>query len=192
MAIAAQLRISRPSVREAIKTLEAQGLVRVVNGKGIFVEQVDASFHTDTINRNYLIKQLIDVMEVRRALEGLAVEQCTVYASREDLEELSRILGCAEWQYYHGKRNADNDLLFHQRLIAMGNNALAANMLRTLLQNVSGMWSMGKDFSGIFNDSIPAHRVMMDHMLAGEAREAVQTNNAYMDETIRALKALRT
>lgn len=189
-AMCGMLGASRPSIREAIKTMEAQGLVRVMNGKGIYVEQIDTSFHTDTTNTAYNVKLLQDAMSVRKVLEGMAVEQCTVKAMDEQLLELSGILSQVEDRYYRGEAQSDLDLLYHRTLIDYAGNRLLSNMLRNLVQHSSGLWRMEDPVAAILSDSIPSHRIVMDHMLARDADAAVREHNKYMDRTLAALQSI--
>ena len=58
--LAAQLGVSRTPIREAIRKLELEGLVIMIPRKGAVVAEITE-------------KSLRDVLEVRRALEALAV-----------------------------------------------------------------------------------------------------------------------
>lgn len=189
-AMCAMMGTSRPSVREAIKTMEAQGLVRVMNGKGIFVEQVDTSFRTDLSNTAYNVRLLQDALGVRKALEGMAVEICTNKATNQQLRELSSILTQVETLYYNGEDQADLDLLFHKTLINMAGNSLLTNMLRNLVRHSSGLWSMKDQVAEILSDSIPAHRIVMNRMLARDVAAAVREHNKYMDRMLTALDSI--
>lgn len=188
--MAAMTGASRASIREAVKTMEAQGLLRTINGKGIYVENVDTSFSPTPATTGYILKLLIDSFSVRKALEGMAVEQCTLYASDHDLQKLSDILLKVETRYYNGEEQSDLDLLFHQTLISLAGNNLLSHMLKNLMHTSSGMWKMEDRIAQIFSDSIPGHRRVMDKMLARDVRAAVHEHNEYMDKTIFQMKAL--
>jgi GntR family transcriptional regulator, trigonelline degradation regulator len=68
---------SRPSVREALRQLEAEGLVESRNGRGTYIS---------TVSRDVAK----DVYAVREVLEGLAARLFAEGASYEDREELRR------------------------------------------------------------------------------------------------------
>ena len=61
--LAKQFGVGQGVVREALIELQAMGLVESVNNRGIYVTQ---------INR----KKLVDSIEVRAAIEGMAVRLC--------------------------------------------------------------------------------------------------------------------
>lgn len=78
IALSEKLGVSRTPVREAIKRLEAEGLVVIIQRKGAEVAGISGS-------------QLRDVLEVRLALEELAGELACKRISDEDIEQLKSI-----------------------------------------------------------------------------------------------------
>ena len=76
--LANQLGVSRTPVREAIRKLELEGLVKMVPRKGAEVAQISE-------------KHLKDVLEVRSALEEVAGELACERMSSEELDELKRV-----------------------------------------------------------------------------------------------------
>lgn len=76
--LANQLGVSRTPVREAIRKLELEGLVKMVPRKGAEVAQISE-------------KHLKDVLEVRSALEEVAGELACERMSSEELEELKHV-----------------------------------------------------------------------------------------------------
>ena len=75
--LATKLGVSRTPVREAIRKLELEGLVLMVPRKGAEVAQITE-------------KSMVDVLEIRRALEELAVRLACERMAPEGLEELKK------------------------------------------------------------------------------------------------------
>ena len=76
--LAEQLGVSRTPIREAIRKLELEGLVIMLPRKGAYV--ADMSF-----------KDLIDVLEIRASLEGLAASLASGRRRDEDIEGLEKL-----------------------------------------------------------------------------------------------------
>src|SRR5512136_1427417 len=57
LALCQQFGVSRTAIREALRTLSGRGLLSIVKGKGIFVQNISAETVTDPIQR-YLEMQL--------------------------------------------------------------------------------------------------------------------------------------
>lgn len=77
--LAEEMGVSRTPVREAIRKLELEGFVVMVPRKGAYVAGIS-------------VKDIVDVFEVRAALEGLAAGLAAERITEEELEELERTL----------------------------------------------------------------------------------------------------
>lgn len=77
IALAKKLGVSRTPIREAIRMLELEGLVLMIPRRGAEVAGITE-------------KNLRDTLEVRRALEELAIEISCTKITDEELEELSK------------------------------------------------------------------------------------------------------
>lgn len=76
--LAQKLGVSRTPVREAIRKLELEGLVLMIPRKGAVVAEITVS-------------DLEEVLEVRMALEELAVKHACRLVTREQLAEMKRL-----------------------------------------------------------------------------------------------------
>ena len=89
-----ELHVSRTSVREAFRLLQAQGYVELRPGKGAFVADFQTGqqvnwFEVDDAKYN-------DYMEVRVAIETLAVRLAVERATEAQIRDFWRELGAAE------------------------------------------------------------------------------------------------
>lgn len=89
-----QTQMSRATVREALRILEVQNLVRVKAGRagGAFVQRPSTASMANTVSmliRGRQIK-LADLMETREALEPFCAELAAAKRTTEDLERLDR------------------------------------------------------------------------------------------------------
>src|SRR5579875_2422158 len=98
--LAAQLRVSRTALREALHTLAALGLVEARHGRGIFV--VGGALQA-TAQRLSLalgaregeeegVARIRQLFEIRRVLEGAAAEWAAQRAQPEQIAELQALL----------------------------------------------------------------------------------------------------
>jgi GntR family transcriptional repressor for pyruvate dehydrogenase complex len=129
----AQLAVGRSSLREAIKTLRALGVVEVRGGAGTFVAEGNISALTQPLSWRLLMTEHTarEVIEARRCVEvelaGLAAERATP----EDIEAIGKKLEVM-------KVSSDeveflqSDLEFHLAVARAGNNRILYNVLETL------------------------------------------------------------
>ncbi len=130
------LHVSRSTVREAMRTLQSEGFVELVAGKGAFVLNNQADDYNAI--RSWFIESapnLKDSTEVREALETLQVAKAIKRGTTEELEELKAI----HQQFIEENKSnnvsalADLDEQFHTQICDMAHNALLSkiNVLTT-------------------------------------------------------------
>lgn len=116
--LATKLGVSRTPVREAIRKLELEGLVLMVPRKGAEVAQITE-------------KSMVDVLEIRRALEELAVRLACERMTPEGLETLKQ----AEEKFEEvlGKEDittvAGADVEFHDTILRATDNQKLIQLL---------------------------------------------------------------
>lgn len=119
--LANQLGVSRTPVREALRMLELEGLVNTLPRKGAEVAGITP-------------KDLHDVLDVRCALEALAVELACNTITKQDLEKLKGVL--EKFRQLVAVEDvsglAECDVEFHDIIIQSTNN----NRLIQLLNNL--------------------------------------------------------
>ena len=120
--LAEQLGVSRTPVREAIRKLELEGLVVMLPRKGAYVA-------------NMSLKDLIDVLEIRASLEGLAASLAAERTTDEDIKKLESIV--EEFKDGINESNVEallrKDVEFHECIFKAANNKKLEKMINTLL-----------------------------------------------------------
>lgn len=131
------LSVSRTSLREALRVLEVLGLIDVRTGIGAFVKQTGAG--ALPAEWNALLKktqqEMIDLLEVREALEARAVELAAQKASAEELELCALTLAKMKQSANTNDVAAaiQSDIEFHQLISKMSQN----NFLIELSDSIS-------------------------------------------------------
>lgn len=123
--LADKLGVSRTPVREAIRKLELEGLVTMVPRRGTTVLGITK-------------KHLKDVLEIRSALEELALELACRRVTPEQYEELVRLEALLE-----AKQDSDNafelsdiDEKFHEQIYQATNNPRLVQLLANLREQM--------------------------------------------------------
>ena len=123
--LAQQLGVSRTPVREAIRMLEQEGLVIMIPRKGAIVAEITKS-------------DLEDVLEVRAALEELAVKKACRNISQEQLQELKKAAGkfAASLQKEDLMACAQADVEFHEIISAATENRRLIQILNNIREQI--------------------------------------------------------
>jgi len=133
--------VSRPSLREALRILEAEGLVSVVRGVrgGVVVHEPNERM---TARTAALVLQarnvsLEDVFEARGLLEPIAAKALAARRGRKAaVEELRGLIRDEIDAIEDSERFGETNAVFHQRLVALAGNqtlSIVAEMLNEIV-----------------------------------------------------------
>ena len=123
--LANEMGVSRTPVREAIRKLEQEGLVTLIARKGAEVAPINA-------------RDLREVLEIRKALEGLACQLACQKATEEDLRglrEMNEMIRQAI-EENDNERIAKLDSDFHECICVMSDNTQLISMLGRLKEHI--------------------------------------------------------
>ena len=123
--LANKLGVSRTPIREAIRKLELEGLVLMIPRKGAEVAEITE-------------KNLMDVLEVRKALEELAAQLACERIHEEQIEELRVAAKEFELTLKTGDvtKIAEADVKFHDIIFAATDNQRLITMLSNLREQM--------------------------------------------------------
>ena len=132
--------VSRTVVREAIKVLEAQGVLETVTGSGVYVRPPDSSVVSRSL-QTYI--QLLDqddidlrLAEIRRVLEVEIAALAAERAAPEQQVELQQLCRDMRQQADSAQALAELDLRFHLLLADATQNQLFRILLTPLIEQV--------------------------------------------------------
>ncbi len=128
--------VSRTVVREAVKALEAQGVLESITGSGVYVRAADSSIVSRSLQTYFQLSNQTDfeikLSEVRRVLE---VEVAALAAERATPEQRTELRKICETMRAGGpaERMADLDFKLHTTLAEATQNELFKILLAPVL-----------------------------------------------------------
>ncbi|WP_410573556.1 GntR family transcriptional regulator [Amycolatopsis sp. cmx-4-61] len=155
--LADDLGVSRVPVREAIRSLEAEGFLVVQSPRRVVVRQL----------ARVDVEELFDV---REALEGLAAGLAAARAGAAELKRLERVLADA------GRATARGDAAritvlnsrFHDEIVAIAGNALLTTMLQPLEGRLRWLTSQNEHWTELLDE----HRRLYEAIASRDAERA--------------------
>jgi GntR family transcriptional repressor for pyruvate dehydrogenase complex len=133
--LAERFRVSRTSVREAMRSLESRGLIGIRPGEGAFVREVSVETLVEPLALVILAQRetIADLYEARRLLEppiaGLAARR----ASPDEVADMTRILEEQGAEVAAGRTGLAQDAAFHTALAYSTHNRAIARIVTTLM-----------------------------------------------------------
>ncbi|MBR3183893.1 MAG: GntR family transcriptional regulator [Firmicutes bacterium] len=159
--LAEEMGVSRTPVREAIRKLEKEGLVTIEPRRGAYASDISA-------------KDMVDILEVRQDLEGMAAgiaAQRITEEGRLELESIAR-----KYKESVDKEDIEqiikNDEAFHKYIVSLSGN-------KTLIKMVSQVQELAlrfryiyyEDFSR-FKNQPTEHQEIVDAIVSGDVNSA--------------------
>ena len=129
--LAAQLGVSRGSVREAIRALESLGIVESRRGIGVFVTRFSFAPLLDNLafGLRDALREIAEMLQIRRTLEVALIGEVVAEVSDADIAALRRITDRMQARALRGESFAEEDQAFHQALFASLGNATLLHLM---------------------------------------------------------------
>jgi GntR family transcriptional repressor for pyruvate dehydrogenase complex len=189
--LARMLGVSRVPIREAMRTLAAQGLVEIRRGQGMFVASSSVDATVDQLTSALLNQRdlLAELFAVRRLLEPASAQWAAARRAPEDVARLERLLddmrAAGEQDPPDYETIGERDTQLHVQIAATSANRvllrimqaiqdLHEQQLETSLRYRDRVHETVKDHSRIVRaiaagDPVEARTAMLDHLSNGEA-----------------------
>jgi DNA-binding FadR family transcriptional regulator len=154
--------VSRPSLREALRILEAEGLVTVVRGVrgGVVVHEPDGRMTARTAAlvlqaRNV---ELADVFEALSMIEPIAARTiATMRARKAAIKELRELMAEEQDAIEDPEQFGVANAAFHERLVALAGNQTLGIVAEMLNEIVARAVTAASQVEGV-NGSLPVRR----------------------------------
>lgn len=157
------LNVGRNSVREAVKLLSANGILRVERGRGTFVmEQMEPE--TDMLGLSYIQNKVLVLehwTQVRLALEPMNARLAAEYGSAEELSEIRRWERACTALLERGEPDEKADKRFHIAIAKASHNCVIERLMPMMETAISEI----VHFNVIQNSKSP---VVMIQKILGE------------------------
>ncbi|WP_342739067.1 FadR/GntR family transcriptional regulator [Bradyrhizobium sp. B117] len=184
--LAEQLKISRPTVREALIALEVEGRVRIRVGSGIYViEPADAA----PAPAAAVIEGPFELLRAREFLESAIAEQAARVATKDDVARIDASLVAMENVEHPGEASMVHDRAFHIAIAGSLGNAVLVRVVGELFdQRLNPYFAQLAHYfesPGTWRTALDEHRAVRDAIAAHDpdsAREAMRKHLARSQE----------
>jgi DNA-binding GntR family transcriptional regulator len=177
-ALAAELRVSRTPVREALRKLEAEGLVEQ-SGSRVFVRALSE-------------QDLTELFYVREALEGMAARLAAENATPSEIEELRDLVDDMDAVRARGELDRLRQLTgeFHRLVCRASHNNRLFRSLAALLDSVRRMQTSTLFEEGRAAQALHEHRALLAAIAARDGDRAEALARAHRRRTLELRKAM--
>ena len=183
--------VSRPSLREALKSLVAQGFLEVKQGDRTFVKSITSEKLQDPLS--LLLKadtqKIFDLIEVRKAIEAWGAFHAAQRGSEEDIKQLEEIIEEMKEALDEGKSWEKQDADFHLAMAQATHNTIQTHIMSTIYD------LLRESVARVFRDQGKAKKLFSQHYRIfsaiknrspDKARERVLEHLNYVESEVKA------
>jgi GntR family transcriptional regulator, transcriptional repressor for pyruvate dehydrogenase complex len=169
--LAAELGLSRSSLREAVRALSLVNILDVRRGDGTYVTSLEprlllealsfiVDFHRDDT--------VLELLRVRRILEPAATAMAAERITDPETEGLHKLLDSIG-PHPEAEELVANDLEFHRRIVACSGNSVLSSLLDSISAPTTRarVWR-GLTQTGTMAQTLAEHRAILDALAAHE------------------------
>jgi DNA-binding GntR family transcriptional regulator len=168
--MAEEMGVSRTPIREAIRKLEKEGLVTIEPRKGAYASQIST-------------KDMVDILEVRQNMEGLAAYYAALRMTDEQKKKLS------ETNDAYNKAVIENntpdmikyDTAFHHQIVEGSGNKMLVHMIEQLQELVLRFRYLYYDDFKRAEKMPREHKVIYDAIVTGDTEKARKAADVHID-----------
>lgn len=165
------LEVSRTPVREALRELANEGLVEIIEGKGVYVKRID-------------YKDMIEIFELREALEMMTIKLFLERAGQYEVQRFEELMEEQE-EAYQKEEHAKfmkNDMKLHNLIAEGAQNSRIRQVISNIYDQIQQMAISVKDDSTIRDMAIRAHRSILEAIKAKDVEQAQKAMAAHVVE----------
>lgn len=162
--LAAELSVSRTTIREAIKTLAARDIVEIQRGRGTFVTKGALAQKQEMEQLTAIKVNAKDLYEMRLIFEP---EAAYLAAERGTETEIRRILEYGrkvEEQIRAEQDRTENEQAFHKAIAQATHNEFMNQLMPILFQAISKGVTLSEQSDKAIDDTLNDHRTIMEFL----------------------------
>lgn len=184
--LAARLKVSRATLREALRAMQLQGIILSRRGAGNYMTGGNA--HDLALALDQLA--LHDIFELRLLVEPSIAALAAQRATPDDVSKLERILRRQEQDLAGKKTMADTDANFHSSLAEATHNRALVKIGTTLLQIIAPSRNKRLQTPQRSRLSLASHKGIVAAIQAHDAQRARSEMEEHLHSVDRALFGL--
>jgi GntR family transcriptional repressor for pyruvate dehydrogenase complex len=182
--LSAAFRVSRPSVREALRSLESHGYLEIRQGGGTFISRNPIEHFVEPPATVFLNRKeyQVQIFEMRRLVEPQIASLAAERATKDEILSMENILSLQGEKVRMGETGADLDKIFHYVIAMAAKNKLLLHIIDTATDLFTENRDKYMQFAGRPERSIRHHIQILSAISIGDSALAAKVMNDHLDE----------
>ena len=181
--LAEKFLVSRTSVREALRALESVGLIEIRPGEGTFVREVSVDSLVEPLALVLLSQRemIAELFEARRLLEPAIAGLAARRATKDEVQEMERILEMQAAEIARGNTGLAQDAAFHAAIGTAAHNRAITRIVHAVMDLLAQSREESLSTPGRPTRSHEDHQRILGAIRAGDAAAA---EHAMLDHVV--------
>ncbi|MEW6719418.1 MAG: FadR/GntR family transcriptional regulator [Thermodesulfobacteriota bacterium] len=182
--LAEVFRVSRSSVREAIRSLESQGLLESRQGNGTYIAKTPLESLVNPLASVISSEKdgQRELFEMRRLIESQLAYLAAERATEEEIDLMERTLALQERAISEGSSGIENDRNFHYLLASAARNRFLLSIVDHSMSLLVESRDNYLQVEGRPEKSIQRHRQMLEAIKARDAEGAANLMREHVSD----------
>ena len=182
--LAEVFRVSRSSVREAIRSLETQGFLESRQGDGTYIAMYPVESLVNTLATEISSQKdgQIELFEMRRIIEPQLAYLAAERATDEEIVQMEKTLSLQKQQVLRGESGAEADKQFHHQLAAAARNRFLLQIVESSMDFFMESRDCFLQVDGRPEKSIRRHRELLDSIEVRDPEGAAQVMREHLTD----------
>lgn len=190
--LAADLGVSRPIIREALKSLEGKGIIEVMSGKGAVIRPLDGQQLELYFQRAIQIENeaIIDLLELRKGIEVQSAVLAAQRGTADELASLRQIVAEMRRNLHDPEAYVALDMAFHNQIAAMTRNTMIRTLVAALRVAINSTLneSMIRSHTDETLERVQVgHEDILDGLEGGDAERSGRAMTAHFADAVMSL-----
>jgi GntR family transcriptional repressor for pyruvate dehydrogenase complex len=182
--LAAQFAVSRSSIRDALRTLEAMGIAKSHHGRGTVVHDLSAEsvaipLSSVLVRKRHLVAELLDVREM---IEPALASRAAANATAEQIAHLEGILRRQSAKMRRGEETIEEDSEFHYEVALAAGNSVVLKILDVLMDLLRESRAQSLQVPGRSEHSYAGHLRILRAIKRRDGSAAVNAARKHLKE----------
>jgi len=176
--------VSRSSIRDAIRSLEAVGLLEPRQGIGTVIRDMSSGAVVGPLAGVLLRKHKIinELLDVRMIIEPALARRAALHASPELIAEMEAILNRQEEKVRLGETATAEDTAFHYAIALAADNSVMLKLTHVLIDSLREMRERSLQVGDRQVKSLAGHHRILGALKQGDAAAAEAAMHRHLSE----------
>lgn len=182
--LAETFKVSRSSVREALRALESRGFLESRQGNGTYIASQPVEELVAPLASAILTEKdaLMELFEMRRLIEPNLAYLAAERATPEEIREMEITLNTQEEMVARGETGMVVDKTFHDLLVGATKNSVLIRLMDTVMDALTESRDKYLQVEGRPEKSLSGHRELVKAIKAGDKELASRIMREHLEE----------